>query len=47
MAGIIEKMVVSDSDTLSEKGAEIFYQSAKEAVDHKGHFTVAISGLPA
>ena len=44
MAGIIEKMVMSDSDALSEKGAEIFYQSAKEAVDHKGHFTVAISG---
>lgn len=44
MVGEIEKIVMPDSDKLSEKGAEIFNQSAKEAVDHNGHFAVAISG---
>lgn len=44
MVGQVEKIVMPDADKLSEKGAEIFYQSAKEAVDRKGHFAVAISG---
>lgn len=33
MVGEIEKIVMPDSDKLSEKGAEIFNQTAKEAVD--------------
>jgi 6-phosphogluconolactonase len=44
MIGEMEKIVMPDSDKLSEKGAEIFYKSAKEAVDHNGRFSVAISG---
>ena len=40
----IEKIIMPDSDKLSEKGAEIFYQSAKDAVSHKGYFAVAVSG---
>jgi len=40
----IEKIIMTDSDKLSEKGAEIFYKSAKEAVHQKGYFAVAISG---
>ena len=44
MIGEIEKIVMADSDKLSEKGAEIFHKSATDAVNHKGHFSVAISG---
>lgn len=40
----IEKIIVPDSDKLSEKGAEMFFKSAKEAVHQKGFFAVAISG---
>ena len=40
----IEKIIMTDSDKLSEKGAEIFYKSAKEAAHQKGYFAVAISG---
>lgn len=44
MVGEIEKIVMPDSDKLSEKGAEIFCKSATEAVNYKGHFSAAISG---
>ncbi len=44
MAGKIEKIVTPDADKLAAMGASIFFQSAAAAVDHKGHFTVAISG---
>ncbi|UCD89538.1 MAG: 6-phosphogluconolactonase [Desulfobacterales bacterium] len=40
----IEKIVLPDSHTLSEEGAKIFNTSAIEAVNHRGCFTVAISG---
>jgi 6-phosphogluconolactonase len=40
----IEKIIMPDLNKLSEKGAEIFYTSAKETLRYKEFFAVAISG---
>ena len=40
----IERIILPDLDKLSEKGAEIFYTSAKKALHQTGRFAAAISG---
>lgn len=40
----MERIIVSDSDQLAEKGAEIFYKTAKETFSRQSRFIIAVSG---
>lgn len=44
VAAKIEIITTSDAGRLAEKGAELMYNTAKEAVAHKDSFAVAVSG---
>jgi len=40
----IERIIVSDSNRLAEKGAEMFCEIAKKSISDRGRFVVAVSG---